>query len=146
MGRCLWMWRCQDADAQDGEMQRCPGCRDAQDTDSEMPGVWRCPGCRDTEIAGIQRCRNARDAKRHREQGRAPATTNTCVFGLHTLTPGASSKENLGLGSWHGQLMAFTFYTRCACKSHLYPVVLSFLVILKVGLNSSDRLLSCFLL
>lgn len=78
-------------------MQRCPGRKDAQDTDSEMPGVRRCPGCRDTEIPGIQRCRNAQDAKRHSEQGRAPAITNTCVFGLHTLTPGASSKENLGL-------------------------------------------------
>lgn len=32
-----------------------------------------------------------------RMQGRAPATANACGFGLHRLTPGASSKENLGL-------------------------------------------------
>lgn len=30
-------------------------------------------------------------------QDRAPDTMNTCGFGLRTLTPGASSKENLGL-------------------------------------------------
>lgn len=42
--------------------------------------MQKCPGCKEV-----------------RERGRAPATTNTCGFGLHTLTPGASSKENLGL-------------------------------------------------
>lgn len=57
---------------------------------------------RDAQYAETQRYLGHRDAEmprmqRSRERGRAPATTNTCGFGLHTLTPGASSKENLGL-------------------------------------------------
>lgn len=43
--------------------------------------------------------RDAWDAELHRAPGRAPATMNTCGFGLHTLTPGASSKENFRLRS-----------------------------------------------
>lgn len=72
------MQRC--GDAQDAEMQRCSrclGCRDAWDV--EMPGV----------------------------QGRAPATVNTCGFGLHALTPGASSKDILGLEVDMGMIDGF---------------------------------------
>lgn len=89
-------------------MQRCPGCRDVQDTYS---------GCRDTEIPGIQRRRNAQDAKK---QGRAPATTNTRGFGLHTLTPGASSKENFSLEADMGAIDdVHTLHMMCLQKLSL---------------------------
>lgn len=105
---------CRDTDAQDGEMQRRAGCKDDQDTYSEMPSIQRCPGCGDKEIPGIQRCRNAQGCKEVRERGRAPATTNTCGFGLHTLTPGASSKENLGLEADTGMSDGFhVLHTMC---------------------------------
>lgn len=60
-----------------------------------MPGTQRFREGWDAE----RDARDAWDAELHRARGRAPATMNTCGFGLHTLTPGASSKENFRLRS-----------------------------------------------
>lgn len=110
------MGRCRDAEIQ---MPRMVRCRDAQDAKMTRTHIQRCPVYRDaqdaeTEIPGIQRCRNAQGCKEVRERGRAPATTNTCGFGLHTLTPGASSKENLGLEADTGMSDGFhVLHTMC---------------------------------
>lgn len=69
---------------------------------------WQTPHGTPAELGGLhpgspawlplrRGCRDAQDVEMPEAWGRAPATANTCGFGLRTLTPGASSKENLGL-------------------------------------------------
>ena len=52
-------------------------------------------------------------------QGRAPATVNTCGFGLRALPPGASREENLGLEVDTGTIAGFNIFQTDALAKRL---------------------------
>lgn len=93
------------------QMPRTVRCRDAHGAKMARTHLQRCPGRRDTEIPGVQRCPGCKEA---------PVTTNTCGFGLHTLTPGASSKENLDSEADMGTIGGFhVLHMMCLQKASL---------------------------